>query len=161
MSVTERRMSDRRHESRMMAGPPADHPPATPMRTNEREAPVRENPEVMGRTEPRAMEQQQMQPPSVDSQPVERQRSGLWPDMTEFQLRFQEIQSEFIDDPKAAVQKAERLMQEAIDRMAKSMQERTRAMHRDTDGKADTEELRVTMRMYREFIQSLGGSRAA
>ena len=160
MSVTERRQADRRHESRTMAGTPADHPPAPSTRSDERDAQVRENPEVMGRTEPRAMELQDPMAP-VESQPVERHRSDMWPDMSEFQLRFQEIQSEFIDDPKAAVQKAERLMQEAIDHLTKSMQERSRAMHRDTDGKGDTEQLRVTMRMYREFIQSLGGNRAA
>jgi hypothetical protein len=146
MSVTERRVGERRNEPRTMPAPPADHEP------------VRENPEVMGRTEPRTTEPQTMEPRTTESQ---KRPEQMWPDMTEFQLRFQEIQSDFIDDPRSAIQKAERLMQEAIDRMAKSMQERVRAMHRDTDGKEDTEQLRVTMRLYREFIQSLGGSRAA
>jgi hypothetical protein len=118
---------------------------------------VRDNPEVMGRTEPRSLEQPQQPTRPLD----ERQRSDMWPDMSEFRVRFEEIQSEFIDDPKAAVEKAERLMQEAIDRITKSMHERMQAMHRDREGKQDTEQMRMTMRTYREFFGSLGGSRAA
>lgn len=158
MSVTERRAGDRRHEPRTMEGPPAD-PPQGGMRTNPRDdvsmrdhPPVRDNPEVMGRTEPQTV--------AATPRTMEPKRSAMWPDMSEYRQRFEEIQSEFIDDPKAAVQKAERLIQEAIDRMTKSMHERMQSMHHD-GGKDDTEQLRVTMRSYREFIQSLGGSRAA
>jgi hypothetical protein len=154
MSVSERRLADRRHETRTEPAPTeADHPPAT-MRTNPaEEAPVRDNPEVMGRTEPR--ETQAMEPQSRTD------TMTMWPDMTDFQRRFEEIQSDFIEDPKAAVQKAERLMEEAIDRLAKSMREHMQSMHRDNGGSADTEQLRLTMRTYREFIQSLDNSRAA
>lgn len=145
MSVTERRAGDRRHEPRTMSGPPADpmvrdHPP------------MNDNPEVMGRTEPRMVAEPPAAPPM---------RSEMWPNMSDFRMRFEQIQSEFIDDPKAAVQKAERLVQEAIDSMTKAMHERMQSMHPDSDGKEDTESLRVTMRSYREFIESLGGSRAA
>lgn len=106
-----------------------------------------DNPEIMGRNEPPE--------PHVSS------AMTIWPDMTDVQRRFEEIQSDFIDDPKGAVREAERLMGEAIDRWTKSMRERMQSMHRDTGDGADTEQLRVTMRSYREFIQSLDGRRAA
>jgi predicted N-formylglutamate amidohydrolase len=106
-----------------------------------------DNPEVMGRSEP--------------PEPHSRSAMTMWPDMTDFQHRFEEIQSDFIDDPKGAVKEAERLMAEAIDRWTKSMHERMQSMHGDTGDGADTERLRTTMRGYREFMQSLSGSRAA
>jgi hypothetical protein len=109
--------------------------------------PAFDNPEIMGRSEP----------PEAHAGST----MAVWPDMTDFQHRFEEIQSDFIDDPKGAVKEAERLMAEAIDRWTKSMQERMQSMHRDTGDGADTERLRTTMRRYREFMQSLSGSRAA
>ena len=128
MSVTERRSGDRRTVARTTMPEPWVHDT---------------NPEVMGRTEP---------------QEVEKPRSEMWPDMSDFQLRFEQIQAEFIDDPKAAVQKAERLTEEATDQLTKSMRERMQAMRKDTGDNADTEQMRVTMRTYREFIQSLPGA---
>jgi hypothetical protein len=90
----------------------------------------------------------------VQTERVQTERGEGWPDMTGFHQRFQEIQSDFIDDPKAAVKKAERLIQEAMDHMAKSM-------HRDVDGKdGDTESLRLTLRRYRMWIESFGKGRS-
>jgi hypothetical protein len=77
--------------------------------------------------------------------------------MTGFHSRFQEIQSEFIDDPKSAVQKAETLMGEMLDHM----RERMTTMHRDIEAKTDTEHLRLVMRQFRDFIDSLGHHRQA
>jgi hypothetical protein len=109
--------------------------------------PAFDNPEIMGRSEP--------------PEPRDSSAMAMWPDMTDFQHRFEEIQSDFIEDPKTAVQQAERLIAEAIERWTKSMRERMQSMHRDTGDDADTERLRVMMRGYREFMQSLSGSRAA
>ena len=128
---------ERRHERNMAVGTPTQRPQAGTMR---------ENPEVMGRTEPR---------------PVEARRSDMWPDMAEYQRRFDELQSEFIEDPKSAVQKAERLMEEAIESFTRSMRERVKSAHGDKGAYADTEQMRLKMREYREFMQSLGGRRAA
>ena len=148
MSVTERRVSDRRNETRSVPGPPADPPPAT-MRTNPgTEGVVRDNPEVMGRNEPQAITQQR------------NPTSDIWPNTSELEVRFMQIQSEFIEEPRAAVKKAERLIEEAVEQVTKTMHERMRSVHRDAEGDGDTEHLRLTMRQYREFIQSLGGRRA-
>ena len=86
----------------------------------------------------------------------------MWPDMADVRRRFDEIQSEFIGDPKEAVKKAERLMDEAIERITKTVHERMQSMHRDVDGKdGDTEMLRLTMVGYRKFIDQMGSRRAA
>jgi hypothetical protein len=104
----------------------------------------RMNPEVMGRTEPRELGQ-----------------VGLWPEMSEFRLRFDALQSEFIKEPRTAVKKAERLVEEAVDRMAKVMRDRMQSIHGDVDGDADTERLRQAMQRYRSMIDSITGRRAA
>ncbi|HSS60108.1 MAG TPA: hypothetical protein VLK30_01475 [Candidatus Limnocylindrales bacterium] len=117
---------------------------------------MRGNPEVMGRTEPRAMVEE-----PVRSEPAPVRVADVSPEMNDIRMRFEQLQSEFIDDPHAAVKKAERLMEEAIDRMAKMMRERMQSIHRDIDGNSDTEGLRVVMRGYREMIDKLGSPLAA
>ncbi len=130
-------------------------------RQAERES-MRTNPEVMGRTEPVRDEDQH---PRESEQPrTEETMAGtdrpmeqmdIWPQMGDFRRRFDEIQSEFINEPRAAVNKAERLVEEAVDHMAKSMREHLKGMHGGIEGNADTEKLRLMMRSFREFIDSL------
>ena len=85
---------------------------------------------------------------------------SFWPEMGDYRRRLADIQSEFIEEPRAAVKKAERLIEEAVDHMAKSMREHVTRMHGDVEGNADTEKLRLVMRSYREFIDSLDSRRA-
>jgi len=129
---------------------------------------MRTNPEVMGRAEPVAIDDRER--PETEPRPVGRvggpgevraTNGGMWPEMTEFHHRFEQIQSEFIEDPKSAVQKAEQLMNEMLDHMMRSMRERMTTMHRDIEGSADTEQLRQTMRGFKEFIESFGHREAA
>jgi membrane-bound ClpP family serine protease len=132
---------------------------------------MRTNPEVMGRAEPVAIDDRdrQVNEPSpigrVGGPGEVRTTNGgmnLWPDMTDFHGRFEQIQSEFIEDPKSAVTKAEKLMEEMLDHMMRSMHERMQSMHRDIESeKTDTEQLRLTMRGYKEFINSLAHREAA
>jgi hypothetical protein len=81
--------------------------------------------------------------------------------MTEYQRRFDALQTDFIEDPKSAVHKAERLIEEAIDSLTRSMRERIHSGDGKSDGREDTEQMRLKMRTYRDFMQSLGGRRAA
>jgi hypothetical protein len=104
---------------------------------------MRSNPEIMGRSEPAPVTTQ----PTTDS----------WPEMTEVRVRFEQLQSEFIEDPQRAVQKTERLMDELFNKM----RERVQTIHRDIEKNGDTEHLRLAMRSYREMIESLGTTRAA
>jgi hypothetical protein len=136
---------------------------------------TRDTPRDMPREAPRDMpretrnEEMQARRPESATEPVRTTASRdaertemMWPDMTELHRRFDEVQAEFIEDPKAAVKKAERLIEEAVEMITKSMRERMRSMHRDVDGKdGDTEMLRQTMRGYRQWIESMEGRRAA
>lgn len=139
----ERRSADRRHSDRG-----ATMTEAEPV-TTERNAPGSES---------------RMNPETVRTEPIESQRTSrqmdFWPEMALYRQRFDEIQARFIEEPREAVRKAEQLVEEAIDKMTNSMRERIRSMHRDAES-GDTERLRLAMKSLRDFIESLGGRRAA
>ena len=153
VSRDERRAADRRQMTRE---PLRDNPEVM-----ERES-MRTNPEVMGRKEPVAVEDRDRPAPDprVDQPgriggPGEN-RTDMWPDMSDFHRRFDQLQSDFIEEPREAVKKAERLIEEMLDHVVKSTRERMQSMRRDTGDTADTEQLRLTMQRYREFIRSFG-----
>ena len=155
-------MSDVGNEARDMR----DERRTADRRNSEPES-MRTNPEVMGRTEPVTVDgrgSRESEQPRTDrtmartDRPVE--QMDFWPPMGDFRRRLDEIQSEFINEPRTAVKKAEQLVQEAVEHMAKSMREHVKAMHGDIEGNADTEKLRLVMRSFREFIDSLDGRRA-
>jgi hypothetical protein len=87
--------------------------------------------------------------------------AGMWPDMTDLRQRFDALQSEFIDDPKAAVTKAEGLINEVVERITRAMHERMDTMHHGLEGNTDTEQLRLTMRGYRDLVDWIDTHRAA
>ena len=103
---------------------------------------MRSNPEVMGRSEPRTMT------------PTRQPETGS--EMSNVRLQFEQLQSEFIDDPKSAVKKAEKLMEELVTKL----QERIHNVRRDTEKSDDTEHMRLAMRSYRDLIDSFGGRRS-
>lgn len=146
MSEMERRTNDR--NDRRVAERSED-PRRSPdaLRSNpevmERSDPeaTRSNPEVMGRTEPRTV--------------TTPHHGEMWSEMSDIRMRFEQLQSEFIDDPKSAVKKAEKLM----DDMFNKMRERIQNTHRDLEKNGDTEHLRLAMRSYRDMIDSLTGAR--
>jgi hypothetical protein len=130
---------------------------------------MRTNPEVMGRAEPVAVDDRDRQVNDPEPRPVGRiggpgvggrgdtreMDGSMWPDMGQFHNRFAQIQSDFIEDPKGAVQKAEKLMDEMLDHITRSMRDRMKSMHGVAEGKGtDTEHLRLIMRRYREFLDS-------
>ena len=102
---------------------------------------ARSNPEVMGRTEPRTM--------------TTPRQGEMSPEMGDMRARFDELQAEFIDDPKGAVKKAEKLMED----MFNKVRERIQSTHRDVEKTDDTEKLRLAMRSYRDMIDSFAGGR--
>ena len=85
----------------------------------------------------------------------------MWPEMGDLRQRFDAIQSEFIEDPKGAVNKAEGLVKELVDRITRSMNDRMNTMHRGVENTNDTEQLRQTMRGYRELVVWMETRRAA
>lgn len=138
------RVTDRRHESEMASEPVA----ASDTATQRTQADT-----TYGTT-----------PDSTRREPMESHRTArttdLWPEMTDYQRQFDDIQSQFIEDPREAVKNAEKLVEDAIDRMSTTMRERVKSMHGDAES-GDTEKLRVEMKALRDFITSLGERRAA
>ena len=77
--------------------------------------------------------------------------------LTKFRQSFEEIQAEFIGEPRAAVGKAETL----IDGLINALHDHLQRIHSNVKTETDTEQLRVAMLSYRELFDSLGGHRAA
>ncbi|HET7487379.1 MAG TPA: hypothetical protein VFJ85_05575 [Acidimicrobiales bacterium] len=78
-------------------------------------------------------------------------------DSDEFERRWADVQAVFVDDPRAAVESADRLVAEVMQTLSDRF-----GAHKDsleeqwsTGGKADTEELRQALRQYRSFFQRL------
>ena len=62
----------------------------------------------------------------------------------DYQARFDQLQTRFIDEPREAVREASTLVREAVDRLFK-------------DGEQDTEQLRRVMQGYRDLLARLDG----
>ncbi|TDB78623.1 MULTISPECIES: hypothetical protein [unclassified Micromonospora] len=75
-----------------------------------------------------------------------------------FRDRWREVQLRFVDDPRAAVGEAQALVEEAIEALsaALSAQKQRIGDWRDA-GSADTEQLRVAVRQYRDFLDRVLG----
>jgi hypothetical protein len=76
-----------------------------------------------------------------------------------FRERWRDVQLRFVDDPKAAADEAATLVDEAVDALAASLRSQkdqlTGAAANDMAG--DTEQLRVRIRSYRDFLDRLLG----
>ncbi|MFD0903781.1 hypothetical protein [Actinomadura sediminis] len=78
--------------------------------------------------------------------------------------RFRELQSAFVDDPRAAVRDADGLVTEATEVLARALAGRREALAdglgTDADasgGGADTERLRLALRAYRDLLDRVAG----
>ncbi|HEX6348195.1 MAG TPA: hypothetical protein VF160_02255 [Candidatus Dormibacteraeota bacterium] len=71
--------------------------------------------------------------------------------MNEYWTRFEALQAKFIEEPREAVRSAQKLVEEAVDRMMEGLR------HTGAGDKADTEELRVAMKRYRDVLQQITG----
>lgn len=65
----------------------------------------------------------------------------------------------FVDDPRGAVHEADALAAEVADALVAEIESRRAALRAAWDEGADTETLRVALRAYRSFVQSLVGGR--
>ena len=75
----------------------------------------------------------------------------------EFRDRWREIQTGFVDEPRHAVEQADGLVAELMQRLAQSFSEqRNNLEHQwDASDKVSTEELRVALTRYRSFFERL------
>jgi hypothetical protein len=101
----------------------------------------------------------------ADSQPVERRaedRAEHTPlftgnDGEQFHRRWSDIQASFVDEPRGAVEQADTLVAEVMQRLAQVFAEERRTLEQQWDrgGGGDTEELRIALRRYRSFFDRL------
>lgn len=66
---------------------------------------------------------------------------------------WSEVQAGFIDDPEGTVRQADELAAEIVNALGRALAERKRSL--DEHGRDGTEELRLTMRGYREFVDRM------
>jgi hypothetical protein len=78
-------------------------------------------------------------------------------DGARFRSRWHTVQEEFVDDPRRAVQDADRLVAELMQTLATTFAERKQSLEDQwrTGGDAQTEDLRVALRSYRSFFDQL------
>ncbi|MET8908338.1 hypothetical protein [Micromonospora sp. NPDC004551] len=75
-----------------------------------------------------------------------------------FRDRWRDVQLRFVDDPRAAVGEAQSLVEEAIEALSAALRDqKTRLGGWQESGSADTEQLRVAVRGYRDFLDRVLG----
>ena len=86
-------------------------------------------------------------------------RAALFPgnESQEFQGRWSDIQASFVDEPRQAVEQADALVAEVMQRLAQVFaDERGKLEHQWSSGEdTDTEALRQALRRYRSFFDRL------
>ena len=77
-------------------------------------------------------------------------------DQERFVARWQEIQAGFVDEPRRAVQDADALVVDMMDRLARMLaSERDQLESAGQTGKVSTEDLRLGLRRYRALFERL------
>jgi len=74
-----------------------------------------------------------------------------------FRKRWEQVQTEFVDEPRGSVEKADELVASTIKRLAEVFaEERTRLEHEWAQGdNVSTEDLRQALRKYRSFFDRM------
>ena len=100
-------------------------------------------------------------PTSAETPPVEVEMTSgehlaLEDPFVDFRSNWAVIQQGFVDDPWNAVKDADRLIGDALEKLAAIFEEqREQLAGQWSDGEPDTEQLRLTLRSYRDFLDRL------
>ncbi|MEU6554914.1 hypothetical protein ABZ915_32255 [Streptomyces sp. NPDC046915] len=146
-------------------------PPATEKQATEKQATVNPATEKPG-TETPAAEARRAEPPAppspsappAPSKPPAASAASLVPheETDKFGLRLQQAVSGFVDEPRDAVEEADRVVEEIAARFTEAVGRRRRTLRmswQSADDKpgstADTEQLRLALRDYRELAERL------
>ena len=78
-------------------------------------------------------------------------------DLESYRKRWREVQSEFVDEPRSAVEKADRLVTEVTQKLTQGFTTERQKLETAWESKKDssTEDLRVALRRYRSFFDRL------
>ena len=95
----------------------------------------------------------------VEEQQIADQRAALLAQdaVTDFRSRWDRIQTGFVDDPKTAVQQADELVTETINKLSESFATARRQLEDQWGSGSDvsTEDLRLALKKYRTFFEKL------
>ena len=81
--------------------------------------------------------------------------------VVDFRSYWVVIQQGFVDDPRSAVKDADSLVGGVLEKLSATLEEQRRHLWGQwSDGEPDTEELRLTLRRYRDFLDRLLASLA-
>jgi hypothetical protein len=87
------------------------------------------------------------------------QDTGFLPDdrMNALRSRWSDVQAEFVDDPRRAVQDAQNLVRTLVDELTDTFRREREGLETqwNSGGTADTEALRVALQRYRSFFNRL------
>jgi hypothetical protein len=90
---------------------------------------------------------------------ADEERSPLLPqeEAVEFQSRWADLQTNFVDEPRRSVQEGDSLVAELMQRLANSFAEERQALEAQWDRGDDvsTEDLRIALQRYRSFFDRL------
>lgn len=123
-----------------------------PQRDAQRETQQRETQQ----RDPQQRDVQQRDPQQQRETPRESQQRETVPQQrpsSRLEDEWQAVQYEFVDDPQAAVSKADDLVTKAIEEL--TTRQRTLSQQWKGEGKHETEDLRLALHRYRELFKSL------
>jgi hypothetical protein len=102
---------------------------------------------------------------ATEQQPIERRpedRSARTPlfaehEGSDFRTRWSDVQASFVDEPRQAVEQADSLVAEVMQRLAHVFADERQRLEQqwDRDGETNTEELRLALQRYRSFFDRL------
>jgi len=96
---------------------------------------------------------------SANSESTEEHAANLLPEerLTSLREQWSEIQTSFVDEPKSSVEKADELVADVIQTLAKRFAEERDTLERQWSGGGDasTEDLRKALQHYRSFFERL------
>ena len=122
-------------------------------RDAQREA-QRETPQDSQRQTPREAQRENVSPhASQTASQNTPQNASQQRQSSRLEDEWQAVQFEFVDDPQAAVRKADDLVTKAIEEL--NSRHRTLSQQWKGDGKHETEDLRLALHRYRELFKSL------
>jgi hypothetical protein len=72
----------------------------------------------------------------------------------QYRMQWRELQSNFVDEPRAAVREAETLVSQMMETLTAQLNEQKRALEGNSDA-GDTEQLRVVLQRYRSLFDQM------
>lgn len=98
------------------------------------------------------------QPETAPAQPEPTEQT-LFGDgeLSDFHVRWTEVQAAFVDDPRDCVQKADRLVSDVLDRLTTGFSNARSGLEEQWSRgeQASTEDLRIALKRYRDFFERL------